>query len=454
MNRGRHVGGWLTGVLLLVSVMVHSQDWLPEQPVSHSVSGQFYVFSLSGSPPPPYRLDPGTNSEILQLEPALLAVSAERFKTDLWSQLGLKPDQPWQGKIYLAIRPAFSLDDGVTITSGAWLNRRAYRVALPALVTRTRYARALTAVLLMEIANRNTAVDSRSAEIPGWLADGLAQQVLALDNPKIALSTPAQNRNGPPMTRLNESRRGFDPLARARRVLQNSPALTFGQLSWPVEEQVSRTDGGIYFASAQLFVSELLTLKNGPARLRAMLEQLPACQNWQIAFYKAFHEDFSSALEVEKWWALRNLTFAARDPGPGWTPRVSGERLAGLLSVPVQLRTNANSLPAYAEISLQTAIRSLDAPQQTDVLHAKMHELAFAQMHIAPDYAALANGYRVALADFLDEPRKNFPVSLFHRKAGVKETLKILDTLDRQRREIDEKTRLNHPPERSAPLAH
>jgi hypothetical protein len=454
MNRWHHVGGWLTGALLLVAVMVHSQDWLPEQPVSHSVSGQFYVFSQSGSPRPPYRLEPGTNSEILRLEPALLAVSAERFKRDLGSQLGLKPAAPWQGKIYLAIRPARSLDDGVTITSGVWLNRRVYRVELPALVTRTRYARALTAVLLMEIANRNSAVDGRSAEIPGWLADGLAQQVLALNDPKAALSMPAQNRNGLSVTRLNESRRGFDPLAGTRRVLQNSPALTFGQLSWPVEKQVAHTDGGIYFASAQLFVSELLTLKNGPARLRAMLAQLPACQNWQIAFYHAFREDFSSALEVEKWWALRNITFAACDPGPGWTAMVSAERLAALLSVPVQLRTNAASLPAYAEISLQTAIRSLDDPQQTEVLHAKLHELEFVQLHVAPDYAMLTDSYRAALADFLGEPRRRFPLSLIHQKAGVKATLKKLDALDSRRRDIDERTKRTQPPERTAPIAH
>jgi hypothetical protein len=453
MNFRHHVGGLLAGSLILLFATARSQDWLPEQNVSHSISGQFYVFSRSPDMPPfSPALPPVTNSEILRLEPALLAVSAERFKTVLWPQLGLKPNASWQGKIYLAIRPALSLDDGVTITSGVWINRRTYRVELPALVTRTRYTRALTGVLLLEIANRSAAVDGHAAEIPGWLADGLAQQMLALNDPKMALSTPAQSPNPdglPVMARLNEFRRGFDPLAGARRVLQNTPALTFGQLSWPGEEQVSRTDGGIYFASAQLFVSELQALPNGPARLEAMLAQLPACHNWQTAFFNAFREDFSSALEVEKWWALRTLAFAARDRGPGWTAPVSGERLVGLLSVPVELRTNADCLPAYAEISLQTAIRSLEATQQAGVLHAKLHAIELAQLHIAPAYAALTDGYRAALADFLGEPRSRFPLSLIRRKAGVKETLQKLDALDIRRREIDEKQKLNHPSERT-----
>jgi hypothetical protein len=456
MNFRGHVGGLLAGSLILLFAAARGQSWLPEPNViRRSVSGQFCVFNPPGSPSFYPRPEPGTNAEILRLQPALLAVSADHFKTVLWPQLGLKPDAPWQGKIYLAIHPALSLDDGVTITSGVWVNRRVYRVELPDLVTRTRYARALTAVLLLEIANRGAAVDGRSAEIPGWLADGLAQQMLALNDPKLALSTPvpnapAQNRdNRPVMARLNLQQRGFDPLAGARRGLQNSPALTFGQLSWPVEEQVARTDGGIYFASAQLFVSELLALPNGPARLQAMLRQLPACLNWQTAFFKAFHEDFPDALAVEKWWALRAIAFAARDPGPGWTARVSGERLAGLLSVPVQLRTNAASLPAYAEISLQAAIRSLEAEPQAAVLRTKIRDLEFAQLHVAPAYAALTDGYRAALADFLDEPRRSFPLSLIHRKAGVKETLKKLDALDTRRREMDEKLKPNPTPEKT-----
>ena len=36
------------------------------------------------------------------------------------------------------------------------------------------------------------------------------------------------------------------------------PALTFEELSWPTDAQVSGADGGVYRASAQLFVNDLL----------------------------------------------------------------------------------------------------------------------------------------------------------------------------------------------------
>ena len=94
-------------------------------------------------------------------------------------------------------------------------------------------------------------------------------------------------------------------------------------MSWPDEAQLSGADGGVYRASAQLFVNELLELKDGPAHLRAMLATLPEFYNWQTAFQSAFREDFPRPLDVEKWWALQVVNFVARDPGPAWTPAVS-----------------------------------------------------------------------------------------------------------------------------------
>jgi hypothetical protein len=142
--------------------------------------------------------------------------------------------------------------------------------------------------------------------------------------------------------------------------LRNHPALTFEQLSWPTGAQLSGADGGVYRASAQLFVNELLGLKNGRAHLRAMLETLPDCYNWQTAFQSAFRENFPRPLDVEKWWALQVVGFAARDPGPMWTPAASRDRLDEILSVPVEMRTASNALPAHAQISLQAVIRNWD----------------------------------------------------------------------------------------------
>jgi len=70
--------------------------------------------------------------------------------------------------------------------------------------------------------------------------------------------------NGLPVTRTVKTTRGMDSLAGARRVLRDHAALTFEQLSWPTDAQLAGDDGGVYRASAQLFVNELQALKKRP----------------------------------------------------------------------------------------------------------------------------------------------------------------------------------------------
>ena len=443
MIRAPHRPAVFLGALLLAAV-AHAQSPLPGMVSARSASGQFTISSPAEYSPLLHHPGLATNTDLVRLEPALLAVSAERFKITLWNQLGLKPDAPWRGKIFLALRPARSTDDGITIASGPLLQTWNYRVELPDVLTRIRCTRALAAVLLLEIANRGNAASGRSAEIPAWLADGLAQQTLAAGGAKILLSSPPKKIDGLPQSRFEDTEHGPDPLAGPRRALLNSTALTFGQLSWPDDAQVNGDDGGTYLASAQLFVSELLRLKNGPEKLRAMLAQLPGCLNWQTAFFSAFRADFPRPLDVEKWWALRVVAFAAHAPGPRWTLAASREQLAGLLSVPVEFRGNSNALPAHAEVPLQSALRNFTEAQQADVLPTRLRDLELAQFRLAPPFAALAGNYRNVLADFLGE-RKKAPSSsntgknppAMRRRTSLGETLKKLDALDARRREAE-----------------
>ena len=137
----------------------------------------------------------------------------------------------------------------------------------------------MTGVLLLELANRDAR--AHSTEIPAWLTDGLSQELLAAAGQEIILSSPDKMVNGLPVSRTITTTRGLDSLAGARRVLRDHAVLAFEQLSWPTDAQLAGDDSGAYRASAQLFVNELLALKNGPAHLRAMLETLPKFYNWQ-----------------------------------------------------------------------------------------------------------------------------------------------------------------------------
>jgi hypothetical protein len=247
--------------------------------------------------------------------------------------------------------------------------------------------------------------------------------------------------NSLPQSRTVKTQRGLDPLVSARHELRDHPALTFAQLSWPTDAQLAGEDDGVYRASAQLFVSELLDLKDGPKHLCAMLAALPGCYNWQTAFLNAFGENFQRPLDVEKWWALQVVGLVAHDPGPRWTPTTSREKLNGILSVPVEVWTTSNALPACTEISLQAVIRNFEPPQQEAILQTKLRDLELAQFRVAAPLAALTAEYRDALADYLglnqkirQPPWSKHPLP---QKTGARATLKKLDALDAQRRAIE-----------------
>jgi len=425
---------------LLLPVLASGQLLPPGMNSVQSVSGQFVATGPAPSAPPTFLPGAATNARLVRLEPALLSVSAERIKQSLRRELGIAPSAPWQGKIFLILHPAQSLDEDITILSQPFLNGWNYRVQLPDVVSQTRFLRAMTGVLLLELANR-TATGGRQAEIPAWLTDGLSTQLSGAGLPEIVLSAPARLVNGLPQYRTVATQRGLDPLADTRRVLRDQVALTFAQLSWPTDAQLTGGDGGVYRASAQLFVSELLGLKNGPAHVRAMLAALPDCYNWQTAFQTAFREYFPRPLDVEKWWALEIVSFAARDPGPRWTPPVSREKLDEILSVPVEVWTASNALPSQMEVSLQAVIRNFDPPQQTAILQTKLRDLEWVQLRMAAPLAVLTAEYRRALASYLGQgqenrrpPRSKHPTP---QRTGAPATLKKLDALDARRQAVE-----------------
>jgi hypothetical protein len=446
LARRLHLCGCAVVLLIVFCGKAHAEGSFPDTSATRSVSGQFIVSGTAGS-----RLAAmpaiATNAGFVRLEPALLAVSAERFKEALGRKLnperqGLNASAAPRGKIFLVLHPAQSSDEPVTIVSRHAPDGWNYQVQLPDVVSRLRLARALTSVLLLQLANREAA--AHGAEVPAWLTDGLAQELLAIDWQQIILSSPNKVKNGLPVTRIVMTARGMDSLAGPRTVLRDHATLTFEQLSWPDEAQLSGADGGAYRASAQLFVDALLEMKDGPAHLRAMIATLPDCYNWQTAFHAAFRDNFPRPLEVEKWWALQVVNFASRDPGPAWTPAVSQARLDEILSVAVEMRTASNALPTHAEISFQAVIRNFDRPQQTEILQLKLRDLELAQLRMAMPFAVLADGYRRALADYLDPGKRPRPVPRFGRHPPVfqppptaDDTLKQLDALDVQRRAVE-----------------
>ncbi|HEV2319599.1 MAG TPA: hypothetical protein VGV18_07605 [Verrucomicrobiae bacterium] len=405
---------------------------------ANSDSGQFVVVGVPQTSPLASLPQIVTNQAFARLDPALLAVSAERIKNSLLTKMGVDSDLMQGGTIYLTLQPARALDENVAVFPTRFGGHWIYHVVLPDVLPRERLARALTSVFLMDYANRNGG--DHLAQVPGWLIEGLSEEVLAETMQDVILSVPDQTVDNIPVDRVSFTERGIDPLASARAILQTYSILTFQQLCWPTDLQLSDEDGGVYRASAQLFVDQLLDLRGGSLKLRAFLDALPRFYNWQTAFFSAFHANFAEPLGVEKWWALQTVVFDAPSPGPQWTASVSRQRLDEILSVAADFRSTSNSLPVRAQISLQDVIKNFNSAVQTDILQAKLHDLEVAQFRMAPSLAVLAAEYRNALAGYLGEAEVSRSGAIVDKSSSrvvsARETLRVLNVLDARRRSI------------------
>jgi hypothetical protein len=171
MNCSRPACVLVAGLMLFLAAARGQSSFFALDTTS-SVSGQFVVSFMPDNDPYYRRPDTGTNTDWLRLEPSLLAVSAERFKTALWTQIGLAANAPWTGKIFLALHSARSLDDEVVISS-AQIHGQAwnYRLELPdralraTSVTRVRSATVLLLETGQPLQCRRSAAD-QAAEIP------------------------------------------------------------------------------------------------------------------------------------------------------------------------------------------------------------------------------------------------------------------------------------------------
>ena len=112
------------------------------------------------------------------------------------------------------------------------------------------------------------------------------------------------------------------------------------------------------------------------------------------------------------------------------------------LAVPVDVRYASNSLPVYAEISLQSALQNFPAERQAEIFRTKLRDLELIQLRLTPPLAPVAAGYHQAFTDFLGGPKKGF----FHRPASASATIKKLDLLDAQRRDVEARLKASELP--------
>jgi len=423
-------------LLLATRLTLPAQGFSPESRPVRSVSGQFIVSDARpkaafGAAPNPA----GTNQNLLPLQPAFLAVTSERIKQALYADLGVTTQS--RGIVYLTIRSGIGPGREPAYTTERFGNNWIYRLELPPQIERRRLVRVVVQLLLQEIANRGAT--DHLAEIPAWLTDGFTEQLLNSRAVEILLPPPDQNFGALLLGPVVLQARQRDPLAEARRVLHDQPPLALAELSWPGTAPWDSAAGEAFRCSAQLFVTELLGLPQGRQELRAMINGLAGCYNWQTAFLRAFAPQFANQLAVEKWWTLQVVHFVGRDAMHLWTVAESWQKLADLLHASVAVRRTRSELPAHADITLQTVIREWEPLRQLPMIRGKINELELARVRVAPEFMALVDEYRRVLATYLE--RRERAATTFARlwrlspgEAKVtREAVQQLDALDRQR---------------------
>lgn len=386
------------------------------------------------------RLTAGGN--YIQLDSSLLTVSCERIKVLLWRKLADKPS--WRGRILLDLRAARSGDENVRMISEKFADGWRYRIQLPDVIERERFLRAIVQVLLLEIANRNAV--ERSAELPLWLVEGLSTEVLATGDMagelKLLLPPPDRAEAGMMLTRLKTNERRTNSLHWARVVLGSQPPLTFEELSWPADNQLSTAASEVYQSSAQLFVDRLLEFNDGPASFRVLLEELPKHLNWQLAFLKAFQAHFHSMLDVEKWWAVQVANFTGRELEHNWSTAESWRKLDEIIHAPVQVQTGSLDEPMRTVVNLQTVLNTSNGIEQARFFRQKLDSLNALRARVSQDLAGLVDDYRSAISTFLDKQKNTSPFLPFRKLRGLvvnratAELTRQLDALEVRREKL------------------
>jgi len=412
-----------------------AQLGLPATVTARSRSGQFIVHGNRQPAPLPMLLSRAIGTNWVRLEPTLLAVSCERVKQAVLWELGA-PDR-WRGKFSLVLHPIQSPEETIRLTSTRFADGWSYRLDLPDAIDPDRFVRTMVKVLLVEWVNRYST--DALVDVPSWLSEGLAEQVLADSTVELLLQPPKSQPNSLPMASAFRQERKADTLAKAHAFLRAHPPLTLEQLIAPKETQLFGDDALAFRYSAQLLVYGLLWLKNGGACVCAVLDGLAAQPDAPTALLRAFRDCFQSRRELEKWWELQALHFTDRDLAQTWPLKDGLGKLDEILRVAVLTREATNAPVTRAEVSLQTTIRLWGYAWQPELVRFKTLQLLALQLRAPKELVPLVNDYRQALESLLlrmAKARSESYVPAAFRSAAeriVETTVKRLDALDAKR---------------------
>lgn len=432
---GRSAAIWLAAALAAAGLVpwAAGQSIGRDSGLTQSRSGQFTAQFLYRSSPDRSLV---ANPALVRIDPAVVVVTCERVREILWRELEVRG--PWVSKVAIVIFPAVTGNEGATVSADRFRNGWQYHLYLPQMVDRVGYVRALTEVVVRELANRGAG--GQGAEIPAWLREGLCRRILALDDPRLVLPS-ADDRGGRPVPLPVTDLHMTDPLTRAHEVLSGVGTITFQELTWADETRMGPEEAGVFGCAAQLLVTRLVQFPDGHACLRNFVAGLSQHYNWQFAFLPAFRGHFSRPLEVEKWWAVQSAEFVGRRLDQTWATDTSLARLSQAILTGIEVRTAADQMPLHADARLQSVVGQWNSATQGPVLEAKLVELGILRSQVAPNLVPLVDEYRKTIEDYLRHRDTRGLLGLpvrreAARRRNAENTIARLNALDERRQTL------------------
>lgn len=421
------------------SLRVESASTIPRGVTSWSRSRQFIVTvpmaAVTGTQPKP-KFDLDKLQDVIHPSSAELAISCEQVKQGVLSLL--ETTDHWKDRISIKVQPWLPPQAGVLITSVHFTDGWRYELEIPEYVERRKLLRSLVQVILQEMGNRMN--ENQSVDIPMWLREGITENLLAREGPDIiAVASPIKGNISPQFWRVEaptKEKVWKDPLNLVRDRLKSQPALSFSDLSVPVDDQIASVGLQHFETCSQLFVAELLRLPRGSRKLLLFIQNLDAFSHPQFAFLNAFSENFKNPLDVEKWWSVTLVSFLNRGDNSNWLERDALTKLNRILQPQLQIRTGADNLPNDQTFTIQRLISEVDYDQQRPILQQVVTQLQQLEWNLPPSMLKLVYDYHVLLANYahkrelLSTDQGSRTSTSTTARPLIRDTLKQLEFLD------------------------
>ncbi|MCS7337020.1 MAG: hypothetical protein NZ739_02110 [Verrucomicrobiae bacterium] len=357
-----------------------------------SSSGQFVVYGSQTQGQPAARLTAALGTNLVRLEPALVAVSCERIKQALLWQLGA-PDN-WRDKFYIVLHAAAPPNGPIQVTSARVAGGWRYRMDSPASIEPDRFVRAIVRLLLVERINRFNLGDIVDA--PAWASEGLAELMLERSPLELLVPPPSSRTTGLRATTIVRQGWLTNHMVKAHQFLRAHEPLGLDALLAPTQA-VLLADAALAFRySSQLLVAELLQLPAGQLALGRFLDGLAAGPDAKSVLLQAFSHCFRNTNDIVKWWELKTYHFTSRDLRTQTLEiDVALKKLDEALRTPVLSRADTNNPANLAGLSLQSLIRNgWGRAWLRHALQLKLVQLQGLQLRVPRELASLVAEYQ------------------------------------------------------------